>query len=72
MPAALDDEVGRLRGLGCRVWTADLYLHVLSALGLNPIAQVNFNDFKKMYRHGLGVTTGFCGLHHVVHFTKEH
>jgi hypothetical protein len=65
-PAALDVAVGRLQGVGCRVLAANLYLHARTELGLKPIAQVTCNDFnKKMYRLKLGVSTGFCGLHHV-------
>jgi hypothetical protein len=40
-----------------------------TALGLKAMAQAACNDFnKKMYRHGPGVSTGVCGLHHVRFF----
>jgi hypothetical protein len=66
-PEALEGAVGQLQSFGCRVWAANLYLHARTALGLKPMAQVACDDFnKKMYRHGLGVSTGFCGLHHVM------
>lgn len=66
--AALDGAVGRLRGVECRVWAANLYLHAHAALGLQPVAQAACNDFnKKMYQHGQGVSTGFCGLLHVIY-----
>jgi hypothetical protein len=67
MPAALEGAGGMLQGAGCRVWAANLYLHAPTALGLNPMAQVDCNDLnKKMYRHGPGVSTGYCGLHLVM------
>ena len=66
MPAALDGAVGMLLGVGCRVWSANSVLHAPTALGPKPMAQAACNDFnKRMYRHGPGVSTGFCGLHHV-------
>lgn len=66
MPAALDGAVGKLQGVGCRVWSGNLYLHAHAVSDLKSMAKVACNDFdKKMYRHGPGVSTGFCGLHHV-------
>jgi hypothetical protein len=72
MPAALDGAVGMLQGAGCRVWAANLYLQARTALVLKPIAQAACNDFnKRMYRHGPGVSTGFCGLHQVSRHTSR-
>jgi hypothetical protein len=66
MPAALDGAVGRLQGVGYRVLAANLYLHAHTALGRKVIAQAACDDFNnKMYRHGPGVSTRFCDLHHV-------
>ena len=66
MPAALDGAGEKLQGVGCRVWSANLYLHARKVVDLKPMSQAACNDFnKKMYQHGPGVSTGFCGLHHV-------
>jgi len=66
MPTALYGAGGKLQGTGCGVWAANLYVHEHTALDLNPMAQAACNDFNKMmYRYGPGVSTGFCGLHHV-------
>lgn len=66
MPAALEGAVEKLQGAGYRVWAANLYLHAQTAPDPKPMAQTACNDFnKKMYRHGPGVSTGFCGLHYV-------
>lgn len=57
---------GCCEGLGYRVGSVYLYLHVNAVTGLKFMAQVDCNEFnKKMYRHGPGVSTGFCGLHDV-------
>jgi hypothetical protein len=73
MPAALDGAAGRLQGIECRVWAANLYLHANAVLCLNPLAQAAYNDFnKKMYRHGPGVLTGLCGLYHVMPYTSHY
>ena len=48
--AALDGAEGKLQGVGCGVWAANLYLHKHTALGLSPMVQAACNDFnKKMY-----------------------
>eukprot|EP01034_Spumella_vulgaris_P022778 gene22777-28940_t len=58
-------RVGMLQGVGCRVWAANLYLHVHAVSGLKPMSQAACDDFNnKMYRHGPGVSTGFWDLHH--------
>lgn len=57
---------GSSNGLDCRVGSVYLHLHVNTVTGLKPMAQVDCNEFiKKMYRHGPGVLTKFCDLHHV-------
>jgi hypothetical protein len=67
-PAALNGAGGKLQRDG----SVYLYLHVNAVTGLKPMAQVDCNEFnKKMYRHGPGVSTGFCGLHHVMHKESE-
>jgi hypothetical protein len=66
MPAALDGAGGKLQRAGCRVGAVHLSVDVNAVTCLKPIAEVDCNDFnKKMYRSGPGVSTGFCGLHHV-------
>jgi RimJ/RimL family protein N-acetyltransferase len=63
---------GSCGGLGCRVGSVYLHLHVNTVTGLKPMAQVDCNEFnKKMYRHGPSVSTGFCGLHHVSHLKMQ-
>jgi hypothetical protein len=48
-------------GLGLQIY---ICMHVLR-LAMKPMAQAACNDFnKKIYRHGPGVSTGFCGQYH--------
>jgi hypothetical protein len=64
MPAALDGAVGKLQGVGCRVWSAHLCLRADAALGLKPMAQSDCKNSKK------DVLTRAGGVNRVLRFTS--
>jgi hypothetical protein len=57
-------------GFELQIYTCmHMHMHVSD---LKPMSQAACDDFnKKMYRHGPGVSTGLCGLHHVSAITEE-